>query len=260
VLVSVLVRVTTRDAVPFVATVYYATPPLVGAGLLLPAGTSWLLLGRRTLALLIFLAVLLLVAWQVELSVFRNEPAPGQLRVLFWNVKGGARGWHRVARDVAARNADLVLLVEANRRAERLLPEYRWRRPGRTLAIGVRGTIGDSEIVSLGAGGRAAVARVTVRERPLMVVVVDIASNPLQHRREAFARLAFDAWRPELRHAFEAAGLGADWTWPMPLPILAIDHVWIGPALVPRAARHDGTPASDHRAVVVELAWASPLE
>jgi endonuclease/exonuclease/phosphatase (EEP) superfamily protein YafD len=111
----------------------------------------------------------------------------------------------------------------------------------------------------------------------MVVVGVDVGANPLRPRGRAFepldALLArvkpdlvlgdfntprdsvfFEAWRSAgYRHAFEAAGNGTDLTWPMPLPVLSLDHVWSGPRLAPRSCRHVGSWASDHRAVVAEF-------
>jgi endonuclease/exonuclease/phosphatase family metal-dependent hydrolase len=103
---------------------------------------------------------------------------------------------------------------------------------------------------------------------------VDVASNPLRDRSPAFAMVEetmapyvagplvvvgdfdtpresvrFDSWRGPLVHAFEAAGSGWAPTWPVPLPVLALDHVWLSRSLTVRSCEHLWTTRSDHRPV-----------
>jgi endonuclease/exonuclease/phosphatase (EEP) superfamily protein YafD len=283
VLLSVILRATIRDAVPLLSTIFYALPPVVGAAALLGASGTWFLLGRRKPAAGVLAGVLLLGAWQVGISAFRNVPAPGDLKLLLWNVKDGSRGWDRLGPEIAARDADLVLLVETGARMPSAeVPGLAWVGSAQAkLSVGVRGEVRETELVPLADGSRAFLARVVVRERPLTLLLVDLAADPLRSRREAFERLdalrarvkpdlvagdfntprdsaLFDPWRRDLRHAFEAAGDGFDLTWPAPLPVLSIDHAWAGPRLLPRSCRHESSWSSDHRAVVAEFQWAAP--
>ncbi|HSW44811.1 MAG TPA: endonuclease/exonuclease/phosphatase family protein [Phycisphaerae bacterium] len=63
----------------------------------------------------------------------------------------------------------------------------------------------------------------------------------------------FNPMRGRFDNAFEAADRGLHVTWPVPLPVLAIDQIWISrPA--PLADCHLGWSArSDHRPVIVDL-------
>jgi endonuclease/exonuclease/phosphatase (EEP) superfamily protein YafD len=273
---SILVRLTLRDTLPGLSVVFYALPPVVGAGILAATGGAWLLQRRRRWAAGAFGVAVLLVTWQAGISVFRQAQSRGDLRVLLWNTQNGSRGWERLSPGIASHDADLVWLVEAQGAPESF-PGFDWRRVPGGMCVGFRGTIRETEVVRFHPAGIAVVARGTVRDRPMVVVGVDVGANPLRPRGRAFepldALLArvkpdlvlgdfntprdsvfFEAWRSAgYRHAFEAAGNGTDLTWPMPLPVLSLDHVWSGPRLAPRSCRHVGSWASDHRAVVAEF-------
>lgn len=281
--VSILIRLTFRDAVPLFATVYYALPPAIGALLLAAAAGIWLLLGRFKSAAGVLGAVLAMAAWQAQISWHVHDDASGDLKVLSWNTQRGLQGWDRLGGEIGAVQADVVCLIEAQEAEERLprmLPGYVWCWFPEGLGAGIRGTLVESEYVDFGADGRAAVVKAVVQGRPLILLLVDLEPDPFNPRRRGFQRLDdlrsrvqpdliagdfntprdsvfFRPWRRGLRHAFEAAGNGADLTWPMPYPVLSIDHVWCGPRLFPRACRHEGSDASDHRAVVAELDWAA---
>jgi endonuclease/exonuclease/phosphatase (EEP) superfamily protein YafD len=280
---SVLVRLTVRDRIPVLATVFYGLPPLVGALLVLGAAGGWLLLKRRRAALAACAGAILLGGWQLGVSWFRHVPAKGEVRLLLWNTKNGSRGWERISAAAAACEPDVVCLIEAQKpgaELEKALPAIEWRRLRDGMVAGFRGTILETEEADLGRGSKAAAVRGTVRGRALSVVLVDLSSNPFRPRGPAFERLEdfigrvkpdlvcgdfntprdsalFDAWRGRRIHAFEAAGDGLDLTWPMPFPVLSLDHAWSTARLVPRACRHEGSWASDHRAVVAEFSRAS---
>jgi endonuclease/exonuclease/phosphatase (EEP) superfamily protein YafD len=271
-LAALFVRLTLRDRFPFVSTLHYATPPAV----LALGALAWAALRGGRPALLGLAAALAGFVWQAGVSRFDRAPRAGNLRVVFWNLKNGSRGWDGLAGALAADAPDLIGLVEADggpRRLPPLLPGYDWAWPGRNLGLAARGRILSSELRELAPGSRAGVIRVELG-RPLTVLVVDLASNPLTPRRAAFRELEillwefrpdlvmgdfntprdsvfFDDWRGPLRHAFEEAGRGWDVTWPLPVPFLPIDHVWCGPRVEPRAAEHPASGASDHRRVRV---------
>ena len=275
-LFALVVRLLLRDRVPYLAALVYGAPPILLAGGALACAAAWALARRRRLALAALAAAFACGAWQAGVSRFSRPSTPGELRLLLWNVEHGLAGWDRVAAEIAARDADVVALVEADGGAAQAPPGWAWQWIDRGLALGVKGRILSADIVPLGDSSRAAVVRLEVRDRPLTAILVDIGANPLRPRGLAFGPLDdlrrrvrpdlvlgdfntprdsvhFDAWRGELTHAFEAAGSGWDLTWPAAIPVLSIDHVWCAPSLVPTSARHVGSATSDHRAVVVDF-------
>ncbi len=275
-LLALLERILLRDRVPYLATLFYATPPvLLAAGALGCAG-AWAFARRRRLALAALTAAFVFGAWQVEVSRFRHPYEKGELRLLLWNACRGNAGWGRLDPDIDLWGADLVFLVEAQRGASESRAQGTWRWMDEGLAVGVRGSIASAEIVPLGPGSRAAVVTVDVRGRRLTAILVDVGANPLRPRGLAFGPLDdlrrrvkpdlvlgdfntprdsvfFDGWRGELTHAFEASGDGWDLTWPWPVRVLSLDHVWCAPTLRPVHAKHVATSRSDHAQVVVEV-------
>jgi vancomycin resistance protein VanJ len=66
----------------------------------------------------------------------------------------------------------------------------------------------------------------------------------------------FRTLRKKFRNAFETGGRGNVTTWPMPCPVLAIDHIWTsGRVEVPRAW-HVSSLQSDQAAVIAELSFS----
>lgn len=277
---AVFVRLLVKDCVAGFSMIYYATPPIVLALLAAGCATIWAKRRQWRHASVSIVATFLFAIWWVSASYVRNDappPGPG-LRVLFWNAARGAAGWPAVADQVRAWDADIVCMVEAGSDAafwHSAFPDRETRTLGGGLVAIVKGRIHEASVVALAGRSRAAVLRLDA----LAVVLVDIDGAVYRHRGEAFGRLRtllkplqtgpllvmgdfntprdslfFESWRKDSLHAFEAAGSGFDATWPVPLPVLAIDHVWCGGGLRPLRCELLSSSSSDHRAVAVEIA------
>ncbi len=210
--------------------------------------------------------------------------APAALRGLLWNVEHGRHGWSHLLRWAASRDPDLVVLIEGPgrkgpglRAIRETFPQHAVEAFSGHMVIIAKGRIGGPRMDRLAtAGGRGASADVTfdaAPDRPVRVVAIDIPSPPfLSRRRMMEGALAlgtagsartivagdfntprtsafFDPWRGPLRHAWETAGTGYDATWPNPIPVLAIDHVWTDAGIEVLSCAHGGSRASDHRPV-----------
>lgn len=113
---------------------------------------------------------------------------------------------------------------------------------------------------------------------PITACLVDINSDVFRSRQEALQKLAnlvaenaaqpvlilgdfntpgdsvhFQPLRKLCRNSFEEAGNGYNATWPLPLPVLALDGIWVNPFVEVGASENLWTWYSDHRPVVVDL-------
>lgn len=284
---ALIVRVTFRDRIPGVSTVYYATPLPSIALVLVGAGLASVALRRPRWAAAAAVASLALVLTFLG-TTYRSESSlrGGEIRGALWNVSRGSKGWDRVADGLAGQKADLIAVVEGGLQAAqgreslfgRAIPggDSRWFGGG--MGLSVRGgRILDWTEHSLTESSRAIVARAEIRGRPIEVVLVDLDPNPYKSRGPAFevlgrllgtapsgARLVvgdfntpwesvhFDGFRATMNHAFDRAGQGLASTWPLPLPVLALDHVW-GRGVRFSSCVHEDLGASDHRAVIFDF-------
>ncbi len=143
----------------------------------------------------------------------------------------------------------------------------------------VRGEILESRYVTADNRTRFKEAVVRVSGRRLRVVVADLGSNPLVSRRTGFEALEellnpgshlplivmgdfntpiesvhFNPLRSRgLTHAFVSSGHGFSETWPAFLPLLSLDHIWIGPGLRSIGCKLQRSPASDHLSVLAAI-------
>lgn len=282
-LVPLCVRILLRDSVPGFAVVTYATPVCLLAVTALAAFGLASLVGRRKLARFSALVAVVLVGWTLvsTFSVHASQHA-GSHSGLLWNVANGSRGWSNVAAQVKRHDPDVAAFIEVGLHPVTRAELFSGALPGRelhfwneTIGLAVRGKVLDATYHSLGRGSHAGVAHVEIDGRPLTVVVVHPRSTPTAPRGEVFEALEqvlaplrgepllvmgdfntpsdsvyFDPMRRDLQSAFETAGLGYGATWPMPVPVLALDQVWSSESVPVRTCALHGSSASDHRMVI----------
>ena len=283
-LIGWLVRCTVRDAWPLLATIFYALPWPVLAAL-----GGWLCWRGRRLRLVWFgLSAAALLVWLSASWKFAPTSATrADLRVVQWNVARPAGRLPAIAAQLRALDADVITVAEAFPahgatyelwRAE--FPGYEVRFAKGDLLCLVRGNFVQQEGGWLGLGSFYSGFEVVVKGRPLSILQVDLIATPWRSRREPLDRIAqlavaradrplivlgdFNTPRDSehlapmrrcLANAWEVAGRGCAETWPMPFPVLSLDHVWIGGGLRALRCEHAVSVRSDHRAVIVDLAW-----
>ena len=213
--------------------------------------------------------------------------ARAELRVVQWNVARPVGRLPAIAAQLRALDADVITVAEALPRNatdiarwEAEFPGYRAEYSDGDLLCLARGEIQRRESGRLGPGSFYAEFDIVVKGRAISVLQVDVVATPWRSRREPIERIAQlvserhdrplivagdfntprDATectplRAHLANAWEAAGRGCGDTWPMPFPVLSLDHVWLGGGLRAVRCEHGVSAWSDHRPVIVDLAW-----
>lgn len=279
-------RFTVADRVPGLATIFYATPlPLVAAFSFVGALLGVLFRQRKTALLLLVTLLCSGALWHAKSwESHSGTSQPSDLRAVFWNfAHQGLKG--PLARSIRKSGADIFAMVESGidreetiDRLQRKTRGYNIRAIGPEMLIAVRGIILESHRVRIQKCINYGVVKVRVSGRTFTVIVVDISANPWHSRRPAFEHLIraidkhaggnlvivgdfntpyesiwFNALRARLTHAFAIAGTGFIETWPFHLPILALDHIWLGPSLHATSAHVLRTRHSDHAAVTATV-------
>ena len=283
---GLLVRLTVRDRYDGISIIYYATPwPLLAfAGAV--CAVFWR--KRRRLRLtLVAIAFVCASAW--VMTSFRFVPKDttrAEFRVTYWNV--ARPGWRiaGVLDRATAWQADLLGFGESKaggplqaQWAQRLAPKVVTELHRQMTLVASE----SAELIeggSLGKAGEYELRRVTLGGRRVLVLAVDFNGDFRQSRRPAFERLYqlvqahaeeplivmgdfntpidsvhFERLRELARDAFETAGSGYAATWPMVAPVLSLDHIWVSRHFRIVRCEHRTSLYSDHRAVVVDLAW-----
>ena len=219
------------------------------------------------------------------------------MRVVLWNAEGNLR-WPGLLEALHDADPDILLVVESGRislvrdRLKQVLGEncQTWS-PGGQMLVTSRESM-SPDPGSQREGGwwnydhlnRFVGFTTRFEGRPVRILGVDVYSRPLNKRSIAAGHAArmgreddvptivlgdfntpadsvwFEAMREDFDHAFELAGDGYSPTWPEPVPLLQIDHVWLerGAFEVVQVQQID-TGVSDHRMLVVDVQFVEHL-
>lgn len=219
------------------------------------------------------------------------KPPPEALKVVFWNVgRGQFAGWDRIAEQLSRFEADVLALAEANAEEVQTREFWQVRLPGYSplplrggFVLLVKGDATQQSAGQLANAGRFRRVAITVRGVRFDMILADIVSDPLQPRQPPLGKLfeimeaqaatptlvvgdfntpptsvCFDAWRADWSRAWEVAGRGYQATWPQPLPMLTLDHVWGNSGVTFHRCVCGWSRCSDHRPVIVELTVCDP--
>lgn len=267
-------------------------PVMAGLGAMLAASAFLLGWRKRALAGMALAAGFAFIWMQHSLMRTPAAPGSawavaGRVRVAYWNAnRPGPHPEKRIA-FLQSLQADVLVVGESGVREDVDLPAA-WQEgfPGKVLTIGPAGMLLVSpqapehfESGSLNGLGDYALARCAVGGRPLNLLMVDFHAPPTRSRAGAFRKLEellretadlpgrlvvgdfntprespfFRPLRAQFRDAFESAGSGLAETWPVPLPVLSLDRIWVGPGWRALRCELGWSLQSDHRAVVADL-------
>lgn len=283
--VGSVLRLTVRDSIPILSAIFYGTPlPVlvvsglyVGVGLAIARRFRWATVAAVT-------AVVWGVVWMntqfCDNGDHESADHPNDRFVLLWNMQNGASGWDGAFNWVRDQRPDIAGLVESHHDYRQLkfatgMPSgYACSESHRGLTIVVRGSVGETEDGRLGKYGIYQSAQVTVDGQSFRVIVVDLISIPFLSRRPAIVELRkvadryidepllimgdfntpydsvhFDLLSTDFAHAFREHGNGYAATWPLPLPLMELDHLWFNDKIVATRCAHTESENSDHRAV-----------
>lgn len=280
------IRFLVKDWIGAFAVVYYATPLPILAIFSLMLGMIWLLNQRIRVATFYFIFTIgCLMAWFCSsFSANSDAPAPSNLKLFFWNAAHNKRA-DEIANYIHGFNADVIGIVEAGTETKKVrniwknaFPSYNVEILAGEMALITRGEILSKESGFLGRRGRFNLLKVALNGEQFHVLLVDIDGDPLRSRAPAFESLAkmirsysqdnlivmgdfntpldsvlFESFRQYLTHAFESGGHGFAETWPIPLPVLAIDHIWVSKKIKVVSCNLNWSRLSDHRSVVANI-------
>ena len=273
-----------RDRCLLTALCFYLPSPLAAAWLFVAAICAlWKRAYTFCAVWAVMLAVVLMVVALVENHWFRPPVSPADarsIRAVHWNIWYGKLGWRGVLTRMAEAQADVYVLSEwwppsdPAEVAAALGPEFSAKEVF-NVAIIARGTLGTAHCLPM-KRGMVCIVPWRFQGRTLRLMAVDLPSNPLAARAPLLHALedhitqfhphlvlgdfnvprrscAFDVLPEGYAHAYNDAGAGWSYTWPSPLPVLAIDQCFTGPGIEALRYRIDATLISDHCMQVLDF-------
>ena len=200
------------------------------------------------------------------------------VRLVHWNLARGVMGWEKQWRYIESLHPDVIVLSEIPTLFDAATLTGFDVLVIDGMAVACHGLMTKSGPLVRGGALQAWHVTCQFSEGSLALMIADMTSRIGLARdpylRPFVALLAdrkidvsvgdFNAPRRSLafcdlpsgyRHAYDAAGVGWSYTWPIPVPCLAIDQCIIGPRLKPVRYQLQSTLLSDHRLQILDYEW-----
>ncbi|MEI8018708.1 MAG: endonuclease/exonuclease/phosphatase family protein [Schlesneria sp.] len=221
-----------------------------------------------------------------------KTPSSTDIPIVYWNTANATWGVDRLAAQIIKWDAPVVGLIEANsyypstlKEWQSQLPEYKVVHAHFGGLIAVKGTVKKQISHRLAPSSWCEQFDLVVGDDELTLLLVDISAQLSLSRRQPLQDLADLAenlndrpliilgdfntpddsvhLRPlndQCRNIFRENGTGYAATWPMPLPVLALDQVWVNEHVNASKCEHLWSIFSDHRPVISSVTFQKPFE
>lgn len=228
--------------------------------------------------------ILITIGWTIAAEfVSRSRPhGDDDFTIVLWNVGHLPRGIEVTADYLRQWKPKIIGLVEADDSKQFVVDQWQSALPDYQILgtrfggiLATQGHIEQQVSHQLSAGSWCEQFDLELDGRELTVLLVDISSNFSLSRAEALSRLGKligdlshrplvvigDFNTPDdsalltpikkfCRHAFRNHGSGYAPTWPVPLPVLTLDQVWVNHLIDVSSCEQGWTACSDHRPVI----------
>lgn len=267
---------------------FYLPSPVVSTWLIFATWRSWhqqrYARSRRALLAMTVLPLWFVVVVENQWRVSTRSPdeAKQVMRLVHWNVGWPARTWPAQREVLRELNADFYLLSEISDAVQDQDFEGFNILRRQHMLLACRGKMTASGSLVRYGVIQAFLVRCELESCVVNIMIADVASPPslprnpylqpmMQAARDRQAdivvgdmnaprrSLAFSDMSDGFRHAYDVAGAGWSYTWPVPLPVLAIDQCICGPRIDVLDYHLRTTLLSDHRLQVVDFALIDDL-
>ena len=199
-------------------------------------------------------------------------------RLIHWNVARGVMGWKQQWKYIESFQPDIIVISEIPEPFEIASLTGFDVLTVDGMAVACHGSMTKSRTLVRGGALNAYHITCTIAEGPFELLIADMTSHVtvprdpylgpfvalLAQRKIDVSVGDFNAPRRSLafcnlpegfRHAYDDAGAGWSYTWPVPVPCLAIDQCITGPDV--HAVRYElrSTLLSDHRLQILDFDW-----
>lgn len=199
-------------------------------------------------------------------------------RLVHWNVARGVMGWEKQREYIESLQPDIIVLSEIPEPFDSAsltgfdvlvvegmavachgstIKSKRLFRGGALISYQVSCMLAEGRFELLIAD---VTSRITVPRDPflrrfvpqLSLRSIDVSVGDFNSPRRS---LAFESLPAGFQHAYDAAGAGWSYTWPVPVPCLAIDQCMTGPNVHSVNYELSSTLLSDHRLQILDFDW-----
>ncbi len=282
-LILLIVHFIIKDRFHSISVVYYACPlPLIILfGLLIT-----LLFFKRKLVFyflsIVFLGTSIYFFSHYFGSEFEQNPSDKTSYILFWNAaKNQPLPTDILIKHIKAYNPEIMAIVEAVEVSDKDMnilnvacPEYQFQRLEGEMIIGVKGRIQHIKFKSESDVYKFNYVTVVVDLKPMSILIADVYSGPLLNKQvplniiknesqsynadmivgdfnTPYESVFFKDFKTDY-YSFHPYSIGMTSTWPVPIPVIEIDQIWIKKSFQPIKMEKFCYEVSDHKLLIAE--------
>lgn len=262
---ATVTALTVRDRFAGASALYYAFPLPAALLAFVVLGCVWWKLGNRRLAKVDWAFALALGCW-LGWCAWQPRDAHAlakhdvSIRVMVWDVGACRLGPERIVNAIAEHTPDIAVILDPGPSAAdsalwgRTLPSHSLIPLGEAerLSLLVRGSPSRPRVIEVeGSTSFVAICRIEVADTEIDLVVADLTADATESREPAFELIertiadgkrpvilaggfrtprgskGFDRLRERTNNTYEMAGGGSSASFPMPLPLWELDHIWV---------------------------------
>ncbi|MGJ8590910.1 MAG: endonuclease/exonuclease/phosphatase family protein [Aquaticitalea sp.] len=279
----VIVHFVVKDRFQYISALYYGCPlPII---IIFGLMVAFIFRKRKPLNYLLLLALLAMGIYYFTHyfgTAYDDDSGAETSRILFWNVaQKQPMPTDLLIKHIKDSKAEIIALVEAIDVSDEdlhilktALPEYQFQALNGEMFIGVKGTIEfvvfDSEEIIY----RYNYLTLKIDNEEVSVMIADVYASPLLNKEiplqiihqvakenktdilvgdfnTPYESVFFESFKEDF-NSFHPYSLGLSSTWPIPIPMIEIDQIWMDKSFQPIQMEKFSYDASDHKLLIAE--------
>lgn len=279
----VIVHFIIKDRIYGLSTVFYAFPlPIIGVfGLIV----TLLFYSRKPYFYLLFILLLGMTIYffgHYFGAAHKDSSQKSNSHILFWNVAQS----QPLPNDVIIKyikeyKPEIVALAEAFQVSESDLntlkiafPQYQFKILYGSMLIGVLGNINDVQFQASEEAYKFNYIAATINQKPVYIMIADVYASPLLNKEiplgiihdfckkhhvdvligdfnTPYESIFFKEYEFNF-NSFHPYSIGMTSTWPLPIPVIEIDQIWLAKSYQPLKLEKFCHKNSDHKLLIAE--------
>lgn len=215
-------------------------------------------------------------------SAHKESSSANNSHILFWNVaQSQPLPTDIIIKHIKQHNPEIVALGEAFHVSqndieifEAACPEYQFRILYGTMLIAVKGVVNDVHYEADAEVYRLNYITATINQKPVYIMFVDIFADPLLNKEiplgiihefskknpvdmligdfnTPYESIFFKEYKTNF-NSFHPYSIGMTYTWPIPMPVIEIDQIWLAKSYQPLKLQKFCYKNSDHKLLIAE--------
>ncbi len=215
-------------------------------------------------------------------SEFETTPSKETSHILFWNAAGNQPlPTDILIKHIKTARPEILALVETENISDSDLtilktacPDYNFQTLEGAMLIAIKGQIIEIIFKEEERLYRSNRIVTTIDDKPVTILIADVSASPFRNKEIPLSTIAETAKKHKIDvlvgdfntpyesvffkdfkrdyYSFHPFSIGLTSTWPIPIPLIEIDQIWVAKSLQPIKMEKFSYDVSDHKLLIAE--------